>query len=56
MQLKKISTGVDMDIDEQNKNRPDISIGELFDGNEIDDQYATKPDKLIAETDIPERL
>ena len=28
----------------------------MFDGNEIDDQYATKPDKAIAERDIPERL
>jgi hypothetical protein len=47
--------GGEMEIDEQ-KQRTDISLGELFDGNEIDDQYATKPDKLIAETDIPERL
>lgn len=28
----------------------------MFDGDEIDDQLATKQDKIIAETDIPERL
>lgn len=28
----------------------------MFDGAEIDDQYATKFDKQIADTDIPERL
>jgi len=28
----------------------------MFDGDEIDDQLATKQDKLIAERDIPERL
>ncbi len=58
IQLKKnqvASMTADMEVDEQHK-RADISLGELFDGNEIDDQYATKPDKLIAETDIPERL
>jgi hypothetical protein len=28
----------------------------MFDGDEIDDQLATKQDKVIAELDIPERL
>lgn len=28
----------------------------MFDGDEIDDQFATKNDKIIAQTDIPERL
>lgn len=31
-------------------------IEEFFDGEEIDDQFATKQDKQIADTDIPERL
>lgn len=31
-------------------------LEELFDGDEIDDQFATKQDKAIAEKDIPERL
>ena len=31
-------------------------LEEMFDGQEIDDQYATKQDDLIAQTDIPERL
>jgi hypothetical protein len=28
----------------------------MFDGEEIDDQFATKLDKMIADKDIPERL
>ena len=31
-------------------------LEEMFDGQEIDDQYATKQDDVIAQTDIPERL
>ena len=31
-------------------------LEELFDGDEIDDQFATKEDKKIADRDIPERL
>ena len=33
-----------------------LGIEDRFDANEIDDQYATKPDKEIADKDIPERL
>ena len=33
-----------------------VDIEELFDGDEIDDQFATKQDKIIADTDIPEKL
>lgn len=32
------------------------NLEELFDGDEIDDQFATKADKNIADNDIPERL
>lgn len=32
------------------------NLDEIFDGDEIDDQFATKQDKLIASRDIPERL
>lgn len=46
----------EMETDENNNRAADICLGEIFDGNEVDDQYATKPDKLIAETDVPERL
>jgi hypothetical protein len=31
-------------------------ISAMFDGEEIDDQFATKLDKMIADKDIPERL
>ena len=31
-------------------------LEEMFDGQEIDDQFATKQDDIIANTDIPERL
>lgn len=31
-------------------------LEDMFDGDVLDDQYATKADKAIAETDIPERL
>jgi hypothetical protein len=31
-------------------------LEEIFDGDEIDDQFATRQDKAIAEKDIPERL
>jgi hypothetical protein len=31
-------------------------LEEMFDANEIDDQFATKQDKIIAEIDIPERI
>lgn len=31
-------------------------LEDMFDADEIDDQYATKQDRQIAATDIPERL
>lgn len=34
----------------------DEDLESMFDGNEIDDQLASKQDKAMAELDIPERL
>ena len=39
---------------EEGKSGGDLE--DMFDGDVLDDQYATKADKVIAETDIPERL
>ena len=44
---------------QQKKERLEAKKGpleDIFDGDEIDDQFATKQDKAIAEKDIPERL
>lgn len=49
-----MGTTGDMETEENKRN--EFGLGEIFDGNEIDDQYATKADKVIADTDIPERL
>jgi hypothetical protein len=32
------------------------NLEEIFDGDEVDDQFATKEDKIICEVDVPERL
>lgn len=41
---------------EREKQAEKADLEEIFDGDEIDDQFATKQDKLIIERDIPERL
>lgn len=32
------------------------NLEDMYDADELDDQFATAQDKLIANTDIPERL
>lgn len=42
--------------EELQKTDQKATLEEFFDGDEIDDQFATKQDKMIAAKDIPERL
>jgi hypothetical protein len=34
----------------------EVDMEDLYDADELDDQFATQQDKILATTDIPERL